>query len=91
VFYLNATLTNNENSYSFIRINHEDANSFAIILDISKVTHAKSEYYSTHDLSILSLQTVQMKGVEISVKLQGAESFFKCYFSYARQEIPRNF
>lgn len=56
VFYLDATLTYIENSYALIRINHEDANSFARILDIGKIIHAKNKYYSTHALSLLSLQ-----------------------------------
>jgi len=34
---------------------------------------------------------VQMKVAEISVKLQIAESFFRSYSSYTRQELPRIF
>jgi hypothetical protein len=62
VFYLDAIVTYIENSYSIIRINHEDANSFAIILDTSKITHEKNKYYSTHDFCLLSLQTRTNKG-----------------------------
>jgi hypothetical protein len=32
-------------------------NSFAIILDLGRITHEKNKCYSTHNLSLLSLQT----------------------------------
>jgi hypothetical protein len=47
VFYLDATVIYIENAYSFIRMKNKDANSFAVILEFSKITHAKNKYYST--------------------------------------------